>query len=113
MFWLAVVLTGVGAGCAAAGLTLLLGLVQLLAWPGTGTLLDAGARAGVWRHILLVLGAGVATGAGQILLVRLSSGNAIDITAAIWFSAGRLPVVSTLGSAVLSVIIVGGLTPAQ
>jgi len=39
--------------------------------------------------------------------VRLSSGNGIDITSAIWFSAGRLPVVRTLGSAALSVVVVG------
>ena len=39
----------------------------------------------------MLLGAGVLTGAGQLLLVRLSSANSIDITAAIWFHAGRLP----------------------
>jgi H+/Cl- antiporter ClcA len=39
--------------------------------------------------------------------VRLTSGNGIDITSAIWFSAGRLPVVRTLGSAGLSVVVVG------
>jgi hypothetical protein len=35
------------------------------------------------------------------------SGNGIDITAAIWFHAGRLPTLRTLGSALLSVLIVG------
>jgi CIC family chloride channel protein len=75
-------------------------------WPGSGTLLDAAARAGAWRHILALLGAGVLTGAGQLVLTRLS-GNGIDITAAIWFHAGRLPPLRTLGSAVLSVVIVG------
>jgi hypothetical protein len=54
----------------------------------------------------VLLGAGLAIGAGQIILVRLSSGNAIDITAAIWFSAGCLPPLRTLGRAVLSVVIV-------
>jgi H+/Cl- antiporter ClcA len=82
-------------------------MIQHLAWPGSSSLLDAAARAGAWRHILILLGAGLLTGAGQILLVRLSSGNAIDITAAIWFSAGRLPALRTLGSAILSVIVVG------
>jgi H+/Cl- antiporter ClcA len=43
-------------------------------------------------------------GIGQLILVQLSSGNGIDIIAAIWFSAGRLPKVRILGSAVLSVI---------
>jgi H+/Cl- antiporter ClcA len=47
------------------------------------------------------------TAAGQLFLTRLSSGNGIDITAAIWFQAGRLPALRTLGSAILSVIIVG------
>jgi len=39
--------------------------------------------------------------------VRLTASNSIDITAAIWFSAGRLPALRTLGSAVLSVVVVG------
>jgi hypothetical protein len=52
------------------------------------------------------IGAGLLTGAGHILLQHLSSGNGIDTTAAIWFHAGRMPPWRTLGSAVLSVIIV-------
>jgi len=59
------------------------------------------------RHILVLLGAGAVTGLGQIALRQLSSGNGIDTSAAIWFHAGRLPALRTLGSAVLSVIIVG------
>jgi CIC family chloride channel protein len=107
-FWLAVLLTGIGTGLAAAALTRLLEFVQRLAWGGSGTdLLDAAQHADAWRHILVLLGAGVVTGAGQIILGRLSSGNGIDTTAAIWFHAGRLPALRTLGSAVLSVIIVG------
>ena len=107
-FWLAVVLTGVGTGVAAAALTRLLEMVQRLMWKGSGTdLLDAARQAGAWRHILVLLGAGVLTGAGQIVLRRLSSANGIDTTAAIWFHAGRLPALRTLGSAVLSVVIVG------
>jgi chloride channel protein, CIC family len=107
-FWLAIVLTGLGTGASAAALTLILQAVQHLMWPGAGaTLLDAAAAATPWRHILVLLGAGLVTGAGQIVLVRLTSSNSIDITAAIWFSAGRLPALRTLGSAVLSVVVVG------
>jgi CIC family chloride channel protein len=107
-FWLAVLLTGIGTGLAAAALTRLLELVQRLAWGGTGTnLLDTAQHADAWRHVVVLLGAGLVTGAGQIILGRLSSGNGIDTTAAIWFHAGRLPALRTLGSAVLSVIIVG------
>jgi chloride channel protein, CIC family len=106
-FWLAVVLTGVGTGLSAAVLTRLLDLVQHLAWPGDASLLQAAARSGPWRHILVLAGAGVLTGLGQIVLVRLSSGNGIDTTEAIWFWAGRLPPLRTLGSAFLSVLVVG------
>jgi CIC family chloride channel protein len=107
-FWLAVLLTGVGTGIGAAALTRLLELVQHLAWNGSGTnILDAVEHAGVWRHILVLLGAGLVTGAGQLILKQLSSGNGIDTTAAIWFHAGRMPALRTLGSAVLSVVDVG------
>ncbi|MGA8192261.1 MAG: chloride channel protein [Acetobacteraceae bacterium] len=107
-FWLAVLLTGAGTGLAAAALTGLLELVQHLMWGGAGRdLLQAASGAGPWHHVAVLLGAGLLTGAGQLLLTRLSSGNGIDITAAIWFQAGRLPALRTLGSAVLSVVIVG------
>ncbi len=107
-FWLAVVLTGLGTGLGAAALTRLLELVQHAMWSGNGIdLLDAAANAPGWRHLVVLLGAGLLTGAGQLLLVRLSSANSIDITAAIWFHAGRLPAMRTLGSAVLSIVIVG------
>jgi chloride channel protein, CIC family len=69
--------------------------------------LQAAADAPPWRHLVALVGAGLMTGAGQLLLTRLSSGNGIDITATIWFLAGRLPALRTLGSAILSVIIVG------
>jgi chloride channel protein, CIC family len=108
LFWLAVLLTGIGTGAAAAALTRLLELVQHFIWNGPGTnLLEATEHAGAWRHILVLLGAGVVTGAGQIVLSGLSSGNGIDTTAAIWFHAGRMPAWRTLGSALLSVVIVG------
>ena len=107
-FWLAVLLTGIGTGIAAAALTRLLEMVQHVMWNGPGSnLLDAAEHASAWRHILVLLGAGLVTGAGQIILKHLSSGNGIDTTAAIWFHAGRMPALRTLGSALLSVVIVG------
>jgi H+/Cl- antiporter ClcA len=105
---LAILLTGLGTGVCAAALTLILEAVQHFVWPSTATtLLDAAAQATPGRHIVVLLGAGLVTGAGQIVLVRLTSSNSIDITEAIWFSAGRLPALRTLGSAVLSVVVVG------
>jgi hypothetical protein len=79
----------VGTGAAAAALTRLLEIIQRFMWGGSGTdLLEAAESAGAWRHILVLLGAGLVTGAGQIVLRHLSSGNGIDTTAAIWFHAG-------------------------
>ena len=107
-FWVSVLITGIGAGVSAIILTRLLEIVQLTAWAGSGThILDAAEHASAWRHIIVLLGAGFAVGIGQLVLVRLTSGNGIDITSAIWFSAGRLPSVRTLGSALLSVVAVG------
>jgi H+/Cl- antiporter ClcA len=107
-FWLAVLLTGIGTGLAAAALTRLLEMVQRLCWGGSGTdLLVSAGRAGVVQHLLVLLGAGVVTGAGQVLLRRLASGNGIDTTEAIWFHGGRMPALRALGSAILSVVVVG------
>lgn len=107
-FWLAVLLTAVATGLGAALLTKFLELVQHLAWSGSGTdILEAARNASAWRRIEVLLGAGAITGAGQLILRRLSSGNGIDTTAAIWFHAGRMPRLRTLVSAVLSVVIVG------
>ncbi len=107
-FWLAVVLTGIGTGLGAAALTGLLELVQHTVWSGAGIdLLEAASRAAPWWHVAVLLTAGLLTGAGQLLLKRLSSANSIDITAAIWFHAGRLPAGKTLASAVLSILLVG------
>ena len=107
-FWLAVCLIGASTGLAAAALTRLLEVVQRVAWHGSGTnILEAAGQAGVSRHIIVLLAAGILTGIGQVLLKQLSSGNGIDTTAAIWFYAGRMPALRTLGSAVLSIFAVG------
>jgi H+/Cl- antiporter ClcA len=106
-FWIAVILTGVGTGIGAAALTNLLWLIQHWIWPGAGlTLAEAASQATPWRHVWVLLAAGVLTGLGQLFLVRLTSGNGIETTEAIWFFAGRMPALRTLGSAVLSVVIV-------
>jgi H+/Cl- antiporter ClcA len=107
-FWFAILLTGVATGIGAAILTRLLEFVQHLAWQGSPTdILEAARHASPWRHLFVLLGAALLTGAGQKLLKQVSSGNGIDTTEAIWFHAGRMPPLRTLGSAVLSVLIVG------
>ena len=95
-------------GLSAAALTRLLEAVQRVVWGGTGRdLLVSAAGAPLGTHVAALVSAGVITGIGQFLLKRLSSGNGIDTTAAIWFYGGRLPSLRTIGSAVLSVLIVG------
>jgi H+/Cl- antiporter ClcA len=108
-FWLAVALTGVSAGAGAAVLTLLFKAVQELAWgvSDPAALFEAAREASPERHIVLLLAAGLITGLGQWLMTRLTTGNGIEITAAIWFEAGRLPALRTLASAALSIVIVG------
>jgi CIC family chloride channel protein len=107
-FWIAVVLTGLCAGLGAALLTLLFDAAQELAWGVTepSALLQAARQASPQRHLALLLAAGLAISVSQWLLTRLTSGNSIDVTAAIWFQAGRMPPWRTLGTAVLSIVIV-------
>ena len=113
-FWRATILTGIGTGLGAVLLTRLLELVQALVWTGNipspgspaETLLAAARAAPAAKHMVILLAAGVLTGLGQLALRHLASGNGIETTQAIWFSAGRLPALRTLGSAVLSVLIV-------
>jgi CIC family chloride channel protein len=107
-FWIAVIFTGAGAGISAVILTKLLEFVQHLSWSGSGTdLLENALHSSVWHHLLILTCAGLLVGFGQMVLVELSSGNGIDISEAIWFRAGRLPALRTLGSAFLSIVIVG------
>jgi len=108
-FWLAVALTGFCAGLGAAALTWLFKSVQELAWGAAepSMLIEAARDASPSHHVAILLGAGLVTVFGQWLMTRLTSGNGIEITEAIWFQAGRMPAFRTLGSAALSIVIVG------
>jgi chloride channel protein, CIC family len=104
-FWISVVLIGLMTGVGAAVLTKLLEFIQHIVWQGSGLhILEAANQASFLHRILVLTGAGVVVGIGQLILVEVSSGNGIDITAAIWFAGGRLPKLRTFGSAILSVI---------
>jgi CIC family chloride channel protein len=107
-FWAALAGIGVSAGLAAGVLTKLLEAVQSFAWHGSGTnILRSAQNVSAWRCVLILGIAGIITGTGQVLLRRLSAANGMDTTAAIWFYAGRMPAVRTLGSAILSILVVG------
>jgi chloride channel protein, CIC family len=107
-FWAAVIGIGILTGLAAGLLTRLLEWTQRSLWGGDGKeILGAARQAGTLRIFLILLAAGAVTGIAQVALRKLSSGNDIDTTAAIWFHAGRLPGLRTLASATLSVVLVG------
>src|ERR1700733_5714190 len=84
-FWIAIVLTGLCAGLGAALLTVLFDVAQEFAWGAAepSALLQAAWQASPKRHVGLLLAAGLATSASQWLLTRLTSGNSVDVTAAI------------------------------
>lgn len=94
-----------GAGIAAGLLTWLLQCVEHLMGPGPN-ILDAAARSHYPRQVWVLLSTGMLTGLGQLTLQHLSSANGIDIAEAITRFAGRLSAARTLGSALLSVIVV-------
>jgi CIC family chloride channel protein len=106
-FWAAIVVTGVGSGLSTALLTSLLFAVQHFVWQSSSNdLVSAAASAPAWQHVLVLMVAALLTAGAQLVMVRLSTGNGIEIATAIWFFAGRLPVLRTLISAVVSVFIV-------
>ena len=56
-----------GAGVGAAALTFVLTTVQHWVWPPANLdLLQAASGAGFWRHVIILTGAGIVTGIGQI-----------------------------------------------
>lgn len=86
----------------------LLRLIQHLAWSyHSGVFLTGVERTGAERRILVLLAAGVLAGAMRWLLrQRRPSGHVAELSAAIWFRSGRLPPLSTLVRAVLSIVLV-------
>lgn len=107
-FWTALALTGLLTGASAIALALLLELVQRFAWgAGPDGLLAAVSRSSSVHRVAILLLAGLVTIAGQLAIRHLSAANGIDTTAAIWFYAGRLPLIRTLASAVVSLVGVG------
>ena len=107
-FWMLVIASGIGAGLAGGGLMLLLHGVEHLAWPfrAGGDLLEAFRRASGGRRVLCLAVAGVWIGLGG-WLVRRAFGAGTEVNATIWFRSGRVPLVATVGRAVLSIVAVG------
>jgi H+/Cl- antiporter ClcA len=107
-FWVAVLLTGLGAGGFGILLMLVLAAVARLAF-GPGADVDfAGAveRASWPGRVLPLLVAGVIGGIGWFLLRRYVTGRS-DVDDAVWTGDGRLGFRRSAGTSVLSEIVVG------
>ncbi|MHB8283051.1 MAG: chloride channel protein [Caulobacteraceae bacterium] len=106
-FWLMLVLTGVGAGLVGGLLMRLLYGVQHLAWgEGPAGLFAALLGASPSHKLLVLTMAGLIVAGGGLLLGSVKGGHAGELSVAIWFHAGGMPLVRTLGRAVLSIVIV-------
>ncbi len=107
-FWLLLLATGVGAGLAGGLLMRLLYAVQHLAWQAAPSGLYEGVlKAPALQKLLVLGGAGLLVAVGVSLLRFAKGGHSSDLTVALWFHAGGMPVVRTLGRSVLSIVIVG------
>ncbi len=107
-FWAMTVLTGIGAGIAGGLLMKLLSAVQQVSWAyGPGDFEDAVARATWWRHIAILLGAGLIAGLGRRIIQYTTGGHGGELNATVWFKAGKFPAITTFSKAVLSIVIVG------
>ncbi len=108
MFWLLVVMTGIGAGLGGAGLMRLLYAVQHVAWNyETGTFLAAVTRTTAKHRFLVLVGAGLIAGVSQRLVRHSNKGHAGDLTEALANRAGEMPTLPTFAGALVSIVIVG------
>jgi chloride channel protein, CIC family len=106
-FWAAILVTGCAAGLAGGALMLLLRGVQHLAWSyQTGDFLEGVERASTARRLLALTLAGALVGVGRLTFLRPTGGHSGELSEAIWFRAGRLPLVSTVFKGAFSIIVV-------
>jgi CIC family chloride channel protein len=108
LFWLVLVATGVAAGLFGAGLMYLLFTAEHLAFGYHTGDLESGARhASDLRRIASLLTAGVVGGVGWFLLRRYTAGQKAEIDDAIWNGDGSLSFGRSLGTSLLSELVIG------
>lgn len=109
-FWLLVLLTGVLTGLAGDLLMWLLFSVEHLAFGISGNgggFSDAVARASGWHRSLPLLIGGVVAGLGWYLLRRSTPGKQSGVDEVLWTGEGRLSFRRSVGTSVLSEIVIG------
>ncbi|MFL4902635.1 chloride channel protein [Streptomyces sp. MMS24-I2-30] len=106
--WALVVATGVLAGLAGAALMALLDAAAHLTYSyGSGDFLTAVERAGAQRRVVALAAAGALAGIGWWLLRWWTGPGGSEVSTALWRDEGHLPLRRSLGTAVVSVVIVG------
>ncbi|MYV46563.1 chloride channel protein [Streptomyces sp. SID2888] len=107
-FWVLVLATGVLTGLAGAALMVLLHAAGHLTYDyQSGSFLAAVERAGASRRVVALAVAGAVAGIGWWLLRRWTGPGGPEVSTALWRDKGHLPLRRSLGTAVLSVVIVG------
>ncbi|QMU74701.1 chloride channel protein [Streptacidiphilus sp. PB12-B1b] len=107
-FWLALAATGVAAGLLGALLMLILFEVQYAAFGYHSGTFQAGVEAaGVVRRILSLLVAGAFGGVAWYLLRRATRGEHSEVDDAIWRGDGRLAFRRSLGTSLISEVVIG------
>ncbi len=108
VFWVMVVLTGVAAGLLGDLMMLVLFSVQHLAFGYHAGSLEAGvSRSSDVRRIVVLLAAGAFGGAAWYLLRRCTPGERTEIDDVVWGEGERLSFRRSLGTSVISEIVIG------
>jgi CIC family chloride channel protein len=108
LLWVMVVLTGVGAGLFGVVMMLILFTVEHLAYSYHSGSFEAGVEhVSASRRVLALAMAGVIAGVGWYLLRRYTRGQKSDADEAVWCGDGTLSFPRSIGTSVLSEIVVG------
>ncbi|WP_304046000.1 chloride channel protein [Jatrophihabitans endophyticus] len=109
-FWVMVVLTGVATGLLGDGLMFLLFGIEHLAFGVNGndsSFTAAVADAGGWHRVVPLLVAGAFGGPAWYLLRRFTPGKKSEVDEVLWTGEGRLSLRRSLGTSVISEIVIG------
>jgi hypothetical protein len=109
-FWVMVVITGVATGLLGDLMMFILFSVEHLAFGvddnGSG-FTAAVARAGGWHRVLPLLIGGVIGGVAWYLLRRFTPGQKSEVDEVLWTGDGRLSVLRSFGTSVISEVVIG------
>ncbi len=108
-FWLIVFVLGLATGAAGSILMEILKLVEHAVWsyhPGASFVQAVAATPG-WRHVANLAGAAVVVSLGVVVLGRLPSSGAGEVSESLWLREGRMSFVPSAARGVLSIVTVG------